>query len=227
MAAGSERIVPVPWLQRDDEYGDGGGGGGGGGMVEAMLDTEGRRLLAAAEAYFPPHVAVSRAWLASLVRLRRCAQCGDEYRELDNFRLSCRKGTHVLSVDRERSVGPDDPRAPWECCWQPDAWRTSGCVAADHTEDARMRRHRAESELYSAFPACLWFAVAHDNRSVLMDPAVAAPRDEDVRREYADDPDAGTPGSVATVVLLRYDWRQAKRRREDARARRDARLGIK
>lgn len=220
-AAPQERQVLIPWARDPNDSEDGSDDDEGSQRrAIAQLTTEEQRLFMAASSYFPPHITVSTRWLVDLVRSRRCAQCGEMYRDVDNYSLRCRTGTHVLDINRSIYYSVEDTRPLWECCLRPGGMQFSGCVAADHTEDARMRRHRPDSELYSAFPSCMWYAVEHDNRSVLMSAdAPTKPSDEDVRRAYEDDPAARVPGSVATVVLLRYDWREARKRREEAQGR--------
>lgn len=226
---GGERLVPIPWIlshEGDDDDGDE--------QEEedeesaetavAMLDTEGQRLYSSVQAFFPPNVAISPVYLADMVRARRCTQCGQGYREIHNYRLSCLAGTHVMGVNDTLYTSPQDIRPLWECCLRPSTARTRGCVAADHTDDPRMRRLRPQEELYNPFPACMWFSVERDNRSVLMSADAGAgpagPTDDDVRRVMAEDPSAGELGAVPAIVLMRYDWRTAIRLRDAAEGRR-------
>lgn len=166
------RIVAVPWRADggDDDDGAAAAADYEGRSPRDTLDTEGRRLYDVASAYFPPQVNVSPRWLAELVRWRECAHCDVAYRDIDNFSLSCRRRTHVLPIDTEARAQLGDPRpGAWGCCLRPVLERgTLGCVAADHSDDPRMRRMREDGELRIAMPSCLWFAIPHNNRSVLL-----------------------------------------------------------
>lgn len=225
MAGPAEMIVAMPWFADDSDNESDGEGETRTANAWPGLTNEERCLANTILSYFPQHMTVSSAWVRDLVLLRTCRQCGDTYREINNYTLGCRKKTHVKDISPTMHEMDGHRRALWECCLYPVDPRITGCVAADHTDKFTMRRMRPDREIYKAMPQCLWFAIRHDNRSVLTsEKTTGAQTDNDIRLAYKDDPNAHSTGRVATLIVVRFDWRESVRLRTEANERNLARF---
>lgn len=218
MEPASEHITALPWLN-DGEDSDNDEDPDRDNVIWPGLDMEERRDAITIAAYFPPHISVSKRWIMDLVRRRACTQCGQAYTEVNNYSLACDYGTHVKGISSELHEPDGEMRALWKCCLRPVDWRIPGCVAADHTDEHSMRRLRPDTDMYHALPQCLWFAINHDNRSVLTSTEhTTAPGDKGIRDAYAADPNTAV-GHVSTLVVVRFDWRKSARLRAEAEGR--------